>query len=728
MKTLRIKNNRREFAFTRDDHGVPHIQARDWRDALYGLGYLHAQDRPTQMLFARAVASGRGAELIADQPELVETDRFFRHRGLHLNLEREVDNIGDAAFGDLTTYCEGVNDSLAQQRRSLPMWATGFQRDPWNQQAVLMIGNLLSFGGLAVGQQQNERILLDLLHTRVDDARMRELFSPHLDGADLALLRQVKISRQLSDDALEVLADLPRLAGSNAWVVAPQRSATGSALLASDPHLEINRLPAIWYEVVLQWGDEYLMGASLPGTPMVAVGRTRDLSWGVTYLKGDTSDFFIEDCRQRNGRWQYRRQDGWHDFRVRTEVIARKGQPAETVLVYENDEGTLDANPDETGEGLYLSIKWIGTMEGVGRSVTTWLDLPFYHDTLEAMDLVRECPQPTLVWLFADRQGNIGRQVNGWFPRRSDPKGGLLPVPAWDDANHWRGRLPSDVLPRVYNPPEGFIASANENINPPDGPALTTLPVPDYRKRRIVERLAALPQSTIDDMQRLQYDVISVQARDLLAIFLPQLPDGKVKRRLAAWDCNYAPESTEATLFTRLYRAVLLEVFGQGEEEGGIGWRRMLYLSSRAGFSMMVVTMIDRLLHRDDSQWWRHRDKGEMIRRAAASLDGQVDQPWSKTNAFNFTNRFVGAKIVGRALGFHTADLPMPGCHATPFQGHLLRAARRETTFAPSYHFVTDMGTDEAWTNLPGGPSESTFSKWYKSDIPLWSAGKYKRL
>ena len=67
--------------------------------------------------------------------------------------------------------------------------------------------------------------------------------------------------------------------------------------MASDPHLEINRLPAIWYEVVLEWGDEYLMGASLPGTPMVAVGRTRDLAWGVTYLKGDTSDYFIEDCR-----------------------------------------------------------------------------------------------------------------------------------------------------------------------------------------------------------------------------------------------------------------------------------------------------------------------------------------------------------------------------------------------------------------------------------------------
>jgi penicillin amidase len=728
MKTLRIKNSRREFSVARGNDGVPHIQADDWRDALYGLGYLHAQDRPTQMLFARAVASGRGAELIADHPELVETDRFFRHRGLHLNMRREVDHIGDAAFSDLTTYCQGVNDSLTQQRRSLPMWATGFQREPWNQEAVLLIGNLLSFGGLAVGQQQNERILLDLIHTRIDDQRLRELFSPHLDDAQFELLRQVKISRQLSDEALEVLADLPRLAGSNAWAISPERSATGSALLASDPHLEINRLPAIWYEVVLEWGDQYLMGASLPGTPMVAVGRTRDLSWGVTYLKGDTSDYFIEDCRRHDQRWQYRRDDDWHDFDVREEVIQRKGQDDEILRVLENDQGTLDGDPDETGDGLYLSIKWTGSMEGVGSAVTTWLDLPHHRRTLEAMDLVRECPQPTLVWLFADREGNIGRQVNGWFPKRENPEAGLLPLPAWDAANHWQGRLPSDVLPRVYNPPEGFIASANENINPPGGPALTTLPVPDYRKRRIVERLAELPQATLEDMQQLQYDVVSLQARDLLGIFLPHLPDGEVKRRFSDWDCNYAPDSMEATLFSRFYRAVMLEVFGQGEDDGGIGWRRMLYLCSRTGFSMMVVTSIDHLLHQETSRWWHHRDKGEMIRRAAATLEDEPDQPWSKTNAFSFTNRFVGAKIVGRALGFHTGELPMPGCHATPFQGHLLRSARRETTFAPSYHFVTDMGTDEAHTNLPGGPSESTFSKWYKSDIPLWCEGRYKVL
>ena len=143
---------------------------------------------------------------------------------------------------------------------------------------------------------------------------------------------------------------------------------------------------------------------------------------------------------------------------------------------------------------------------------------------------------------------------------------------------------------------------------------------------------------------------------------------------------------------------------------------------------MPVVTSIDRLLKKADSRWWEGRDKGQLIRKAAAALAGEQDQPWSATNAFHFTNRFFEGQLVGRTLGLHTAELPMPGCHATPFQGHLLRSATRETTFAPSYHFVADVNAPEAWTNIPGGPSESWFSRWYKNDIPRWCMGRYKRL
>lgn len=730
MKPLRIKNPRRRFAAARDENGVPHVTAGSLRGALYGLGFMHAVDRPTQMLFAHAVASGRSAERIADKPELFEADKFFRKVGLYLHLDREVNQLDDDTFGHLTAYCEGVNDGMKQYGRSLPMWATGFQLHPWNQQAAMLIGNLLNFGGLAVGQQQNERILLELIQTGVERDKLCELFEPLLDSADFELLSKIKISNRLSNEALELLTDLPRLAGSNAWAVAPRRSATGTALLASDPHLEVNRLPALWYEAVLEWDEDFVMGATLPGCPFFAVARTSRLAWGVTYLKGDTSDYFIEDCRRdpEHG-WQYRRGDRWLNFEVREEKILRKGAPPELLNVYHNATGTLDADPNDLGDGYQLSAAWTGDIEGAGRSFQTWLSLIDCHDTLSAMDLVRECPQPTLCWVFADRAGHIGRQANGQFPRRARGYNGLLPIPAWDEANHWQGWIPTSLLPRVYDPPEGFVSSANEDVRGDDGACLVTLPVPDYRKRRIDERLAAMPNATIEDMQSLQYDVISLQARDLLEVFLPDLGDGSIKERLTTWNHSYDPKSLEATLFSRLYRNVLLEVFGQETgQHRGLGWRRMLYLCSRVGFAMPVVTSIDRLLKKADSRWWAGRDKGQLIRKAAAALAGEKEQPWSTTNAFHFTNRFFESQLVGRTLGLHTAELPMPGCHATPFQGHLLRAATRETTFAPSYHFVTDLGTHEAWTNLPGGASESWFSRWYKNDIPRWCAGKYKRL
>ena len=156
-----------------------------------------------------------------------------------------------------------------------------FARGPGSRSSVLLIGKLLSFAGLTIVEQENERLLLELIQLGVDDERLRELFNPYLDGIDFEPLREIRIAKRLSDETLELLADLPRLAGSNAWAVSPARSATGHAMLASDPHLEVNRLPSIWYEIALRWGDgEYAMGATLPGCPIMAVGRSKQLVLG----------------------------------------------------------------------------------------------------------------------------------------------------------------------------------------------------------------------------------------------------------------------------------------------------------------------------------------------------------------------------------------------------------------------------------------------------------------
>ncbi len=732
MESISLRKPRYPFTAERDDAGVPHVKAADWQAAVYAMGYLHAIDRPTQIYFARAIAAGRAAERIAAKPELVEMDTFLRRANLTERIDAEIDSLSQPVLDQILWYCEGVNDGLADSRRSLPMWVTGFEPGLWTPQAVLLLGNLLSFAGLAVGEQEAEQTLLELIQLGVHDDLIRELFAPYLDGIDFQPLHDIHITKRLSDEALELLADLPRLAGSNAWAVSPGRSATGHALLASDPHLEVNRLPAIWYEVVLEWSGKgsnprkYAMGATLPGCPLMAVGRTERLSWGVTYMAADTSDFFMEDCRPGGSTgWQYRRANTWHDFSLRKEVIKRKGQAPLEIDVYENELGTLTRQPDANSPGIYLTVAWIGNHAGSGKALSTWLDVMASENTKDAMLAVRDSPHPSLVWVFADSDGHIGLQASGWLPQRPPHASGITPLAAWDEANHWRGVVPAELLPHQYDPPIGFVATANEEQYRTDGPPLHASHLADYRLRRIVERLTELPEATIDDMQVLQYDVLSTHARDLLPILLAHLEDCELKRRLAAWDCRYNPESTDATLFQSFYRHILLEIFGH---EAGIGWRRMLYLSTRMGYSKFLLTACDRALRKVTSGWWQQRDKGEMIRRAADRAEAEPNKPWAKVNEFHFVNRFINMGSVGRLLGLQSPPIAMPGCHATPFQGHLLTTKTRESTFAPSYHFVTDMGTDEAWTNLPGGPSESAFSWWYQSDLERWKNAEYKRL
>ncbi|MEQ8848194.1 penicillin acylase family protein [Botrimarina sp.] len=740
MQPMELKASRVDFTASRDAAGVPHVECGCWLEAVYALGYLHAIDRPSQMVFARAVAAGRAAELLADRPQMLEMDRFLRRAGIHRRLAEEVGMLSPGVLEQLEWYCRGVNDGLKEVGRTLPMWAVGVQPEPWTPESVMLIGNLLSFAGLAVGEQESERVILELIQLGIDEERLKELFRPYLDGVDFEPLRDVKFAKQMSDDTLELLADLPRLAGSNAWAVAPSRSASGAAMLASDPHLEVNRLPAIWYEAVLRWrGDagrpEYAMGATLPGCPLMAVGRTPRLAWGVTYMHANTSDFFIEDLRphpDRDGAWQYRRGDAWLDYRPRRERILRRSGSEVVESVYENEVGVLTAAPTEPGR--HLSVAWIGSRPGGGRSIGVWLDVLHSASAAEAMDRVRGCPHPSLVWVFADSAGHIGKQASGWLPTRRGASG-LTPTPAWDVRRHWQGVTPPEQLPREYDPPRGFVASANEEAYLADGAPMHSHALHDYRRRRIDERLTELPRATLADMRELQYDVTSVHARDLLPALLAHLPDDHpVKQRLAEWDCRFDAQSAGAALFMNFYQSVLLEIFGH---ERGIGWRRMIYLATRIGYAQSVLTAIDRVLPKVTSSWWAHRDKHELIRAAADKLvaRGAVRTPpprWSDVNSFHFTDRFFGATqgrtATGRLLGFESARTAMPGCHATPFQGHLKATATRESTFAPSYHFVTDLSTDEAWTNLPGGPSENRFSRWYKSDIPLWTSGQYKRL
>lgn len=716
MRAKRLRGLHDSVTIRRTSEGVPHIEACSWEDAFYALGWLHGRDRGGQIGLMRLLGQGRLCEKFADEPELFDLDVYFRRLGLARDARAHIDALDARSRRQVEAYCQGVNAAWAAR----PPWVLrlrGYRPEPFQPHDVLLLIKLLAFSGLAEAQRMGELFVIEAVRRGADENKLRELL-PALDHLDVALIRNVRTTPPLFPGATHPTIGIPHLAASNNWVVSGTKTHTGMPILCNDPHLEVNRLPAIMYEVHLQVDDHWVHGATTPGAPGIVIGRTPFLAWGITYSFADTSDFFVERCR----RGYYWREDKWMPFRQRLERILRKKHPMTEFIVYENDHGILEGDP--TQEGDYLCWNWCGFGDGGLGTIKAFAELIHCRTVSEALGVIRSADIPTLHMVLADREGHIGYQLIGRVPRRRDGWSGLAPVAGWDAANDWRGWLDSArEVPSLLDPQEGFIATANEGRQHPDGPRLATIPQPKYRRDRIEELLNSKPSLTLNEVQAFQYDVLSPQARRLLPFLLPHVPPGPEREMLESWDLRYTPESKAATLFEHMYRAVLIEVFG----EGGLGRAWMQYLIDETPLLVLLFGFFDDVLCREDSLWLPAERRDEILAQGVRAGLDQPIEPWGRTNAIVFQNIFFGGRLP-RFLGFDIGPHPLPGGRATVHQGSKLRYAGRTTSFGPCYHFVTDLSIDESWTNLPGGPSESRFSRRYATDLPRWRRGEYKRI
>ena len=379
------------------------------------------------------------------------------------------------------------------------------------------LSRLMGYVGLAQTQGDMERILVELAQAGVDETLLAELLPGRLELLDVELLRDVQLGSRILPLAAGL--GLPSLAASNAWAVAPERTRAGSALLASDPHLEVDRIPAVWYEAVLDHGERWCAGATMPGLPAVLVGRTADVAWGLTYGGGDAVDSWVEECR--DGRFM-REVDGerrWLPFQRRDELVRRRGSSPLPLRIFENEHGVLDGDPHI--DGRYLCTRWAAAHATGAASLAAMLELPEVADVEAAAGLLRNV-EFSFNWVLADRAGAIAHQTSGRIPRRRRGNG-LVPLPGWDPGHDWDGFVASEDLPRRAHPREGFVASANEDVNHLATVPLITLPAAPYRAQRIAELLSARSDWTVTDFERMQMDRVSLQARRFLEVLGPLL-------------------------------------------------------------------------------------------------------------------------------------------------------------------------------------------------------------
>jgi penicillin amidase len=713
----------------RDDAGTPRVWAESLADALLGLGYMHARDRGLQMLLVRIASAGRLSESVRADDASLEMDRFFRRLNFAGDYATEAAALSADAQQLAAAYCQGVNLGFDRHDTPWELRWLGYraQDQPWTLADTFLTAKAIGYVSLAEIQGMAEQLLVEFVQHGLARDKLEELFPGLLGGLDEALLRQVTVAKPAVPAALRWTSVLARATASNNWVIAGHKSVSGLPLFANDPHLEITRLPPIWYLAALHWktdaGPRYALGASLPGTPAIIVGRTPDVAWGVTFACADCMDSWIEECRAGS----FRRGARWLAFRTRRETIRRKGKSPIELTFHENEHGVLDGDPHVPG--LYLATRWSCGEGTSASSIQAALAMFSAASVEEGRRWLGRLNNASWNWVLADRAGSIGYQMSGRVPLRRDGVSGLVPLPGWDAANDWRGFAPPEDLPRALNPPEGFLVTANHDLNALGRVRALNLPMAAYRAERLQALLRGRDRFTVEDMQALQLDLFSPQAERFRAVLQPCLKAAAARGQhnaqiLLGWDLRYDTASHGAFLFEQFYRELILEVFGAEEN---FGPEVMRYLLDETVLFIGFFGNFDRILLSEKSTWFGARSQAALFERAWNRVSRVSPKPYGRHRRVTLEHLMLGGRLP-RWLGFDRGPIELPGSRATVNQVQVLRAGRRRTCIAPSLRAVSDLATDALHVSQPGGTSDRRFSPWYDNGTAAWLAGRYRVL
>ena len=566
--SIKVSGASAPIEIVRDAEGVPHVFAASERDAAFGLGFAHAQDRLWQLEFQRRVVQGRLAEILGERA--YDTDRLMRTLGMARMAERIVARLDAETLQTLEAYAAGVNAFLAT-KPVLPVEFQVFRIHPQAWKPADSVGWLLV---MAWDLSSNWRSELGRLRyiAKLGPERAAE-FVPPYPGDIAAPLPDLKaLYASLDGEAAALLAAFPapdQAIGSNNWVVSGARSNTGKPLLANDPHLGL-QAPALWYLAHLSSPDGNVVGGTLPGLPFIVLGRNDHVAWSMTTTNSDTQDLFVERIAPGDEA-SYLTPGGRAKFEVREEVI-RVGSEERRIKVRSTRHGPVLSDAlkplgEAAPKGHVFALSWAALVED-NASARAGFRLNRARNSDEIVEAMRDFHAPHQNLVYADRDGRIGFVAPSKVPvRRDDNEAmGRVPVPGWLAKYDWQGFLPYEELPAARDPADGQIVTANHKITPPGyRPFLSVDWFPPYRADRIHELLAAQPKHSLETFAAMQGDVQSQLARQLLPVAMAAKPTTDAGKRAQAllngWDQRMTVESAAPLVFSAWYRELTRLVY-----------------------------------------------------------------------------------------------------------------------------------------------------------------------
>jgi penicillin amidase len=654
---------------------------------------------------------------------------------------------------DVVAYADGVNafiDGLG--RRDLPFEyrLLGARPSPWKPVYSLYLLKVMGWN-LAYWNGDLRRLRL---HAHVGEAAAAALFpvhspiqqpiQPNGESGPRSDFRRIPPPRGPDIAALELVRDLeaalgpladargsdsePPPLGSNNWAVAPARTASGYALLAGDPHLELT-LPAIWHEAhIAVAGELDVYGVTIPSVPAVLIGFNRDVAWSFTNTGADVIDFYEEEFDDPEAPTRYLVDGEWRPLTRRIEQYRGRGGTVLAVdTLYHTHRG-----PVVTREDRRLSMRWT-VLESSVETRTFW-DANRASSVEEWLDAIAPFAAPAQNGIVADRNGTIAIRSTGRFPLHPDGVG-LEVRDGSVGASDWIGFWPLERYPTSVNPEQGYLASSNQQpIDPQVDPTYlgANWPTP-WRAIRINTLLAADSAVTPDAMRRYQTDPGNARADMFLPFFLDAVRvrsevaevDPRTReaaRLLAEWDRLYTKENERAVLFEYAVSELNQRVWDElllPPEEGR---------SARRVFTPSSVVLAS-LLHQPESVWWDDRRTpdvaeerdGILVECLAEALD-RVKEDHGEPGDGGW--RWDGIR---HANIYHMLGIPSLSALDLPLQGGSgnLNPSSGSGRHGASWRMVVELGPEvRAWSVYPGGQSGNPMSPYYADRITKWVNGE----
>lgn len=543
-----------DFRVVRDGYGVPHVRGETEAAAWFGMGYACAQDRMFQMDYDRRRACGRWAEIAG--VDAVAGDVLARRLRLAAAAEADVAAMSPRLRAAFQAYADGVNAAVADGALPLPGRYAVEPWQPWHSVAAFKVRHVL------MGQWQHKLVQAVLL-ARIGPEAFSFLETRPVAGSPLAVPPDGRVSRLMDTALADVVAHLGFLAeaepGSNAWAVSGRRTGHGGAVICNDSHRALDT-PNVYWQCRVSCPEFSVVGATFPGLPgFPHFGFNGSVAWAITHADADTQDLYLEQF----DRSRYLTPDGWAEASVSDERIAVRDAYEVPLTVWATRHGPVVHG--DPAEGMAVALKWTGTYRP-NRGLECMLPMLTARSVTEMADAQEDWVDPVNNLVCADTGGRIAYQCRGELPVRSGTGHRRLPVPGWDGSCEWTGSVPFSSLPRVVDPPGGFVMTANNAITDASSPYISYTFTQPYRAERLRSLLAGSAPLTVTELAGMQADTVSWAAVAWVRLFSWFGPlgddDAEAARTvLASWDGNLAAGSGAALLYACFQRALAAALY-----------------------------------------------------------------------------------------------------------------------------------------------------------------------